>query len=160
MASNVDTSQVEAGLQRWGYAVREALAEGLGRGGAQLLNDAVQEIPTVPLESGYLRGSGSVFVNGKLVTTSPQGVAGGSPAISDDDPARGRAEVICRVGFNTVYAAVQHEGRWETGPLAGVEIAHYTEPGSGRYYLLTPLQSHGEEYIQTAIDYTRRALGM
>ena len=159
MIGNVDTTQLAAGLARWSREIVEALGEGMGQAGAQLLNDATQEIPTVPLLTGYLRGSGSVFVNGKIIATSPQGGAGGSPATSDEYAER-EGQIICRVGFNTVYAAVMHEGRWRTGPLAGVEIKNYREPGSGKYYLLTPLQEHREEYIQTAVDYAKAKLGM
>lgn len=154
----VDTSQLESGLADWHRQIAEALAEGLGQGASMLLNDAVQEIPTVPMLSGYLRGSGSVFVNGKLITTSA-GEAGGSPALSDETEVN-PYQIVARAGFNTVYAAVQHEGRWQTGPLAGVEITHWSEPGSGPYYLLRPLQEHGTLYIQTAVDYARAQLGM
>lgn len=157
MAGNVDVSQLKAGLERWGREVLEALAEGLGQSGMQLLNDATQELPTVPLRTDFLRGSGSVFVNGELVGTSAQGE--GSPATEDEN--RGDdAKIVCRVGFNTAYAAVMHEGRWETGPLAGKEIQNYSEPGSGKYYLSRPLEENGEEYIRNAAAHARGKLGM
>lgn len=44
------------------------------------------------------------------------------------------------VSFNTPYAAVQHEGGWETGPLAGHRIRRYTTPGTGPKYLEAPLK--------------------
>jgi hypothetical protein len=76
-----------------------------------------EAVELAPLETGRLRESARVD--------------------TDQDDERGYRR---EVSFNTPYAAVQHEGRWETGPLAGREIRHYTTPGTGPKYLEAPLK--------------------
>ena len=157
--TNVNMAAVKLGLERWYAAEIAALTEGMGQAGMMLLNDATMELPTTPMLTGFLRGSGSVFANGKLVGTSPDFGGGGSPATTDEKPS-GKPGVFVRVGFNTVYAAALHEGRWATGPLAGVVITNWSEKGSGKGYLIRSLRAHRNEYIGTAVDYARQKLGM
>jgi len=107
-----------------------------GQVALQALNDTVMEEPTVPLRTGHLRGSSTHEVHMRA-----QG-----------------AEI--QYGYNTEYAAVMHEGRWETGPLAGVIIRNWSEPGSGPGFILLKLQRHGREYIEVWADKVRRELGM
>lgn len=156
MSGSFDTSEFISGLRRAEDVLREAFGVGLGQAGAMLLRDSTMEAPTVPKKFGNLRGSGSVLVNGRLVTTGAQ-VFGesGTPATEETPPAD-RNEIVCAVGFNTVYAAPMHEGRWETGPLAGVEVKVYKEPGSGKFFLSKKIAEHGPEYLEEA---TRIAKG-
>lgn len=153
----IDYSDFNRGMARWEREYRAALVEGMGRAGGMLLKDAKDEMPTVPKDTGNLRGSGSVFVNNALFLAEQE--ADGTPAMSDQvpiDPGR----IVVRVGFNTVYAAVMHEGRWETGPLAGVEIQNWSEPGSGKFFLLEKMMRHREDYINAAVAYARAKVGM
>jgi hypothetical protein len=152
-----DTRDFDAGILRWEREYHAAMVTGMGRAAAMLLKDAKDDIPTVPQELGNLRGSGSVFVNNELVVAERE--AAGTPAMSDH-VAIGAGEIIARVGFNTVYAAVQHEGRWETGPLAGVEIQKYTTPGSGKFFLLEKMARYHDRYIRAAVAYARNRMGM
>ena len=80
------------------------------KAGMQVLNDAVMETPTVPLDEGTLRGSGSVFVNNKLIGTSQKKSSGGrpNPAMQNVDLIPEGA-VVTVVGFNVPYAARLHE---------------------------------------------------
>jgi len=50
-------------------AMPEAVEKGLGVAVLQLLNDCIMEVPTVPIKEGWLRGSGSAFVQNKLQDT-------------------------------------------------------------------------------------------
>lgn len=50
------------------------------------------------------------------------------------------------VFFDEEYAAVQHEGKWVTGPLAGVEIKNYTTSGTGSKYLEKAIKEVADEY--------------
>lgn len=159
MASSFDTRQFEAGLARWSREYQQNLVKAMGQAGMMLLNEAVMDAPTVPMETGDLRGSGSVFVNGKLTGTSENQGSGGSPARSVEYQAR-PGEVICHMGFNTVYAAVMHEGRWQTGPMAGVEIRNWSEPNSGKFFLSAKLAANGEKYVGVAVEEARRMTGM
>lgn len=123
-------------LSRLATRFPQAAYETGGQVALQALNDTVMEAPTVPMLTGHLRGTSTHEVHVKA--------AG--------------AEIL--YGYNTVYAAVMHEGRWETGPLAGVTIRHWTEPGSGPGFILQKLQRHGREYIEVWADKIRRELGM
>jgi len=94
----------------------------LGKVGLQWLHDAIMLPPTVPLDEGTLRGSGSVHLSGRLVHTSPRPGGQGTPN-TDPVPAEGGKRFVV-VGFNTAYAAHLHE-------LAH----HFQEPSAGTGYL-------------------------
>ena len=53
------------------------VAKGLGKAGHALMNDAIMDMPAVPLDEGTLRGSGSVFVGSDLVAVAQN--VGGNP---------------------------------------------------------------------------------
>jgi hypothetical protein len=153
----LDTTAATKSLQTLENAYVAALAEGLGQAGGMLLNDAVMELNTVPLDTGFLRGSGSFFVNGKLVHAN----SGGSPATNLENTGDERlGRMVLVVGFNTVYAAVMHEGGWQTGPLAGVQIKNYHEAGSGKFYLLSKIVAHQKQYVEIAVAHARAKMGM
>lgn len=59
----------------------------------------------------------------------------------------GHGQLIGSVTVDQVYAAVQHEGYWLTGPMAGHVIRH------GRLkYLEGPLYEHVDSYCQEIAD--------
>lgn len=61
----------------------------------------------------------------------------------------GDGKITGRVSFSPDKIAVpQHEGTWKTGPLAGVQIRHWTTPGTGPGYLLDPLLESVESYFR------------
>jgi hypothetical protein len=153
----LDTTAAKKSLETLENAYVAALAEGLGQAGGMLLNDAVMELNTVPLDTGFLRGSGSFFVNGKMVHAN----TGGSPATNLENTGDERlGRMVLVVGFNTVYAAVMHEGGWQTGPLAGHVITHYRESGSGKFFLLSKLVAHHRLYVEVAANYAKSKVGM
>ncbi len=104
--------------------------------GHQVLDDCVTIPPTVPKApvpfGGTLREMGTIRVVDSTV------------------------EII----FDTPYAAVMHAGRWETGPLAGIEVQHWSEPGSGPNYLLSKLQRRRRIYAQTYTEVLARLTGI
>ena len=124
----------------------------LHQAGMQLLNDAVMEEPTVPLDEGTLRGSGSVFVQDQLVGTSRDLGANGTPATEHSEG--NKRELVAVVGFNTPYAAYQHEGVRADGTHV---VENYSEAGSGRKFLETPLKNHRKEYMGIVAERIRQS---
>jgi hypothetical protein len=135
MSLDFDTSDFDRKFMR---IVKETVPElviiGLGRAILQLLNDCVMEIPTVPLKEGWLRGSGSVFVQNKLSGVSGFGRPGFANKTHIDNIGRGEFVGVC--GFNTPYAARLHEG-------IGF---HFTEPSSGAKYMEKKLHGNKDRY--------------
>lgn len=118
----------------------ELAEKGMAQAGMQLLNDCVMEVPTVPIKEGFLRGSGSVHVQNKLIMTSPYGKPGMAATIIDDSAEPG--QIVATVGFNTPYAARVHEG-------IGM---HFTEPSSGAKYLESKMMRNKNRYFQIIAD--------
>jgi len=117
-------------------AIPSLIEKGMGRAGLQLLNDCVNEVPTVPLKEGWLRGSGSVFVQNKLVAVSKAGKSG----LANTDTAGesvGEEGISALVGFNAPYAAKMHEGI----------SFKFTEPSSGPKYLEAKLIQNKDRYM-------------
>jgi len=110
-----------------------------GQVAQQVINDAINIVPTVPLRTGNLRSSGTFEVfSGGLTWRSVRLV----------------------VGFNTPYAAAVHQGGWKTGPLAGKKMTNWSESGSGPYFLSSKLQRFRVQYVRVWGDKVARLLGM
>lgn len=128
---------------------REDAEKALTQAGLMLLRDSIMEQPTVPLDEGTLRGSGSVFVEGVNTYTSQEYAEGGTP-----DPAtmhgkeHGQDMIECVVGFNTPYAAHLHEH----------PEYNFQEESAGGKYLETPWLTNGKLYFQLVRDTLRRSL--
>lgn len=123
-------------------AVSKAGERGTGKAASQLLNDATMEIPATPLEEGTLRGSGSAFVNNKLVAVNPPQGGNPTPATEDNEPVPADMFVGV-VGFNTPYAAYQHEGERKDGTH---KVQNYTDSGAGAKFLEKKLVEEFDEY--------------
>lgn len=117
-------------------AIPELAEKGIGRATLQLLNDCVMEIPTVPIKEGWLRGSGSVFIQNKLIGVSKFGKPG--EANKDHSEAIGSKEYVGVCGFNVPYAAKMHEG---------INF-HFTEPSSGAKYMESKLMRNRNRYME------------
>lgn len=78
--------------------------------GLQLLNNVINgSPPNIPVKTGLLQSSGSVFVGSKLIAVSENICSSGkppTPATSNDDD-----RTVIVIGFNTPYAARIHETR-------------------------------------------------
>ena len=121
------------GLDRAEKALWKELRKGAAIAGMQWIDDAVNKQPSVPLKEGTLRGSGSVHVKGKYI--------GGIKGEKDGTPNLGNVphpKVLLTVGFNTPYAARQHEG----------VSFNFTEPGSGAKFLSSKKTMYEKQYIK------------
>ena len=145
-------------LLEYNRRVLAAAETGGAEAGSLLLREAITQAPGVPLDEGTLRGSGSVHVNGKFVQASEN--VGGEPTPYTRTMQAPRPDkVVVTVGFNTAYAAVMHEGGWETGPLAGKKIEHYKTAGTGAKFLERPQSDNRDQYMQVIADRIREAKG-
>lgn len=121
-------------------AIPEAAEQGMGRAGIQLLLDCLFIPPTVPLKEGWLRGSGSVFVQGKLVASGVDGKPGNARTESPEPAQPG--EITALVSFSTPYAHRLHEG-------VGYK---FTDPSSGPKYLESKLVTRRKLYYKIIAD--------
>ena len=89
----------------------KGVKQGLAQAGLQLMSDAIDQAPSVPLDESTLQGSGSVFVGSKLIGTSVDRAGGkGHPTPARDMASSVTAdETTATIGFNTPYAARLHE---------------------------------------------------
>lgn len=115
--------------------IPELIERGLGVAMIDLLNDCIMEVPTVPIREGWLRGSGSVFVQNKLAGVSTAGKPG--MANADHSEMLSSGEFMGVIGFNTPYASKMHEG----------VTLHFTEPSSGAKYLESKLIVNRDFYM-------------
>jgi len=126
--------------KKFGVIVEKAIPEltekGLGRAMANLFNDCINEVPTVPLKESWLRGSGSWFVQNKLAGVSNKGKQGFANTSHTENISAG--EFVGVIGFNTPYAARIHEG-------IGL---HFREPSSGAKYLESKLHRKKDVYMK------------
>lgn len=146
MATDVDMRGFLAALNKAGKDGLRAAEQAMAESGIALLDDAVMELPTTPLKTGTLRGSGSVLVNGEFKhMMTPEPGANSSPATRSEGGRSG--EIVGEVGFNTPYAARLHEH----------PEFDFKEPGSGGKWLERPLFQNADDYFAVlASGFTRR----
>jgi hypothetical protein len=127
------------------------MEKGMGRAMFNLLNDCVLQRPTVPLKEGWLRGSGSIFVQNKLVAVSSHGKQGKANTELIEPIESGK--FIGVIGFNTPYAAKMHEG-------IDLKFSKLSiESGAGPKYLESKLQRNRDSYMQEIADTIREGGG-
>ena len=152
---DIDIGGFLSGLESLSDNVLKAAERGGGKAGTKLLNDATIEEPITPVDEGTLRGSGSVFVNNELTTTTPNRGGNPTPATVGDDKLDDAA-ISVSVGFNTPYAAYQHEGQRDDGTH---QVENYTEPTSGAKFLEKPLIENKDDYIKIVQAEIKGAIG-
>lgn len=123
------------GLKAYSHRVREAVEIGMGKAALQLMNDSVMLRPTVPHKEGTLRGSGSAFVNNKLVGTSSHGKSG--EACTSFNETIKKDQIVAVVGFNTPYASRHHE-----------VPAEFSEESAGNKYLESKMIRNKKVYYK------------
>lgn len=131
-------------LDRVRLAQKRAALRAIELSAGDLLAKAM---PRVPKDESTLRGSGQTAIIVDRVRYR-------SGADVPDDLLLRATTIYGEVSFSTPYAIPMHEGMWETGPLAGVRIRHYREPGTGAKYLENPLKENATRYgrvTETAI---------
>ncbi len=133
------------GLDLMDRRVEVGVKRGIGKAALQLMDDAINQAPRIPHDEGTLQGSASVFVGNKLTGVAPNAGGQPTPALTYNPP-NGVDEFVGTVGFNTPYAAYQHEGVRADGTHP-VDPANYTrQDGRGPKYLETPMAENGEDY--------------
>lgn len=118
----------------------ENLERALGVAMLSLMNDCINEVPTVPLKEGWLRGSVSVFVNNKFSGNKDNGKT--DYMNKDHNGAIPKDSFVGVIGFNAPYAARLHEG-------IGFK---FTEPSSGAKYLESKLLANRERYLRIVAE--------
>lgn len=114
MSFDFDTSELERYFDQVADEAPAAFEKGAALAGMRVLRDAVMQAPTVPIDTGTLRGSMSVLVQNQHHHTNP--APGGHRSKATPTPAtQGDAvlvpdEYVAQVGANTPYAAYLHEG--------------------------------------------------
>jgi len=108
----------------------------------ELLSDTLELIPTVPMDTGRLRASGSVFIDGELVKVSSElgySSSEGTPLKSIGREGKQKDASVIAVVYNTPYAAAVHEMPATT---------NWTTEGSGAKYIENTLKERGEHYLK------------
>ena len=108
-----------------------------------VMNDAVEDIPKPPIDTGHLRGSGSAFVDDHLVGTTLNTTGVGSPANAHTEPKEAH-HIIAVVGFNTPYAARWHEVEPPNWHLK--RTTPFRDAESGTKYLEKKLSTNAQKY--------------
>ena len=137
------------GLNKANEIVLQAIERGMGVAMLSMLGDCVMETPTVPLKEGWLRGSGSIFVQNKFISTSEtMPTAKMKYALTSFVEGIPEKQVEGVIGFNAPYAAKMHEG---------IDF-HFTEPSSGAKYLETKMHRNKNRYVEIIADEVKKDL--
>jgi hypothetical protein len=114
--------------------------------GLQLLNFVVNGSPkntiVPPLDTGLLRGSGSVFIGSTFLGFSPKVNGEGTPNTSHSEK-----EGVITVGFNTSYAARQHENLSPAGDFYPGKKSIISGDVAGKF-LESHLKTDGQELMR------------
>lgn len=147
-------------------AMVKACERGAGMAGSALLSDTIMDFPQTPLDEGTLRGSGSVFVQNALTETAPN--SGGTPTpASVGDETLTPDVVTAVVGFNTPYAAYQHEGERKEGTHVvktygagkNKKKGIMGPPGTGKKFLEKKLFDNENEYVAIVANEVKKVIG-
>jgi len=130
---------ITVGMKKLDVDFMDASVRGLGKALMQLLADATLEVPMTPHDTGRLRGSGSVIVEGALVGVSQDPSQGlGTPGTDPSEFKKGAKSMLSgHASYNTEYAKRTHEV-----PL------NFREEGTGNFYLSAPLKRNGRRYLR------------
>jgi hypothetical protein len=125
------------------HATREVLKE-LTRGMVENVEDLLgRGMRRAPVDEGTLRGSGSARVNQTEVAHT-EGAGTDHRVVGSSVSPPIKAQIEGEVGFNTPYAAVQHEH---------VEFRH--PQGGEALYLVNPLKEMTSRYVENLAEHVR-----
>ena len=136
MSFEVDTSSIIKGSEKILRENSKKATRALGIVGLAIVNDAVNQAPKPPVKTGLLRSSHFFQVGNKVVRG--EGAEGASTNADD-------LELV--VGFNTEYAAKQHE--LYTGNYPDTEKGRERRSwntGSGKKFLSSKIERNRNEY--------------
>jgi hypothetical protein len=128
--------ELSPGLIKFKKVSDKVMKVAVEKAALQFLNWIVNGSPTnsrvPPILTGALRGSGSVFVEAKLISTT-----GGQANTSYSGQ-----KMVTTIGFNTVYAARLHETEWNPGPVS-------VQSGDvGNKWIESHLKSDGKAWLK------------
>lgn len=132
------SENVTQGLEKYLKESREGTEKALRVVGMRIVQDAVTKPPTVPIKTGFLRGSWSVYVNRKR--------SGGTQG-----PSNGDSDGLI-VAFNTPYAAARHEEGWQPGEVS-------ERANAGPKWLSSKLETYLSDYMRLFADKFKEFVG-
>ena len=113
------------------------MRKGLAKAGTALMEDTIMDLPSTPLLTSALRGSGAVFVDMVKKDDSSrhkfQGAADFQPLSAEE----GNKGMVADIVFNAPYAAKQHE-----------EFPTKSYPGAGMKYMETKMVGGAFKYME------------
>lgn len=153
------TFEIDFSSMEWGLKIlaelptSEAVKRTARTVGEEFLEDTLARVPTVPMDTGRLRASGSVLIDGELIATSAKfgyKHPDGTPlqAIGKSELGKDGSEIT--VVYNTPYAAAVHEMPATT---------NWTTGGSGAKYIENTLFERGESYMKKWFEAIKSEMG-
>lgn len=132
---------------KWRFGVEltrdlgEKIKRGLAKAGVALMEDTVEELPTTPILTSALRGSGAVFVAGEKVGDSSRHRVGQAVDYQANTAEPTATDTCADIVFNAPYAAKQHE-----------EFPRKSEPTAGMKYMERKMVGGGMRYFGIVAD--------
>lgn len=139
------------GLNKLAKKYPKIVRDGVAHGAMALIEDAGEIKYKPPIESGDLRGSWFVSVEGKVFQSGPESQPVAMPKRS--------GAISADVGFTQDYAAAQHENLWPVGPWQP-NLKHADDnPQIGGKFLERKMDDNANEYASIIVNYIRSQLG-
>ncbi len=131
----LDIAPFNRNIENIQQVFKAAAREGLADAGEELMDDTILDIPSTPILTSALRGSGSVYVSGRKTADSKRGI----PIYRPGPGASGRklSDMVASVVFNAPYAWIQHE-----------RYPNKKEPSAGMKYLQKKLYRNAKGYFR------------
>jgi hypothetical protein len=147
----IDDKQMQRRLQKLYRESPKDFIFALEVAGLQFLtwanNGSTKESRKPPIRRGFLRGSGSVFVGGKLVGLAP----GNNREANTSHSAQATTVTF---GWNAAYAAKMHEGEYNLGPYS------QQDGDAGNKWLELHLKADKENFMALVTKEFRKRTGM
>lgn len=145
------TNTLTSGLAKLAKKLPKAIENAAGVSGLALIDDSLNQDPTPPIDTGYLRGSWFVYVNGKKKKGGKD--AGQIPESINVDASK----ITATVGFSAEYAAAQHQnlapaGSWQPGPKS------QTAGNTGGNFMGAKMERNKDRYAQVFADRLKKAI--
>lgn len=102
------TGDLPQNLKKLSNQIQDKLDRSAARVGLAIIDDAVNEAPTPPIDTGFLRGSAVAYANGEKIHFDP----GGKKASWSNQPPTiptPKGKIQIQIIFDTPYAAHMHE---------------------------------------------------
>lgn len=138
------SSNIDANMQRIEEEMLEQIAKAMYQNAAHLINHSVDN---TPIDTGNLRGSATIFVNGRVRADGDE-IDENQNKARESDIRMDKVEVM--VGYNTEYAYKIHE--------MDDDNTNWTDPDTGSQYLKEPYEHFKRIYERNLARAIERAL--